>query len=71
MTRPYSTDLRERVVGAVGRGEMSRPQAGVGISTPIKWMQVVNPQRQATRRVRLDPRGSYAAAAVSLCGFKR
>jgi len=43
MTRPYSNDLRERVVGAVERGEMSRRQAaahyGVGISTAIKWMQ--------------------------------
>ena len=27
MTRPYSNDLRERVVGAVERGEMSRRQA--------------------------------------------
>ena len=43
MTRPYSDDLRERVVGAVERGEMSRRQAashyGVGISTAIKWVQ--------------------------------
>ena len=42
MTRPYSNDLRERVVGAVERGEMSRRQAashyGVGISTAIKWV---------------------------------
>jgi putative transposase len=43
MTRPYSNDLRERVVGAVERGGMSRRQAavhyGVGISTAIKWVQ--------------------------------
>ena len=43
MSRPYSNDLRERVVGAVERGEMSRRQAaahyGVGISTAIKWVQ--------------------------------
>jgi putative transposase len=43
MTRAYSNDLRERVVGAVERGEMSRRRAaahyGVGISTVIKWVQ--------------------------------
>jgi putative transposase len=43
MTQAYSKDLRERVVGAVERGEMSRRQAaahyGVGISTAIKWVQ--------------------------------
>jgi putative transposase len=43
MARPYSNDLRERVVGAVERGELSRRQAaaryGVGISTAIKWVQ--------------------------------
>ena len=43
MTRPYSSDLRERVVGSVERGELSRRQAavhyGVGISTAIKWVQ--------------------------------
>jgi putative transposase len=43
MTRPYSNDLRERVVGTVERGELSCRQAaahyGVGISTAIKWVQ--------------------------------
>ena len=43
MARPYSNDLRERVVGSIARGELSRRQAaahyGVGISTAIKWMQ--------------------------------
>lgn len=43
MTRPYSRDLRERVVGAVERGEMSRRRSaahyGVAASTAIKWLQ--------------------------------
>ena len=43
MARAYSNDLRERVIGAVERGEMSRRQAaahyGVGISTAIRWVQ--------------------------------
>jgi transposase len=45
MARPYSNDLRERVVGAVERGDLSCRQAaahyGVGISTAIKWVQRV------------------------------
>lgn len=43
MAKPYSMDLRERVIGAVERGGMSRHQAvvhfGVAVSTAIKWMQ--------------------------------
>jgi len=44
MGRPYSLDLRERVVAAVAKG-MSRRQAaaqfGVGISTVINWVRRV------------------------------
>ena len=43
MGRPYSLDLRERVVAAVERDGMSRRRAaaqfGVGISTVIGWVQ--------------------------------
>ena len=43
MARPYSMDLRERVVAAVERGGMSRHQAaahfGVAVSTAIKWVR--------------------------------
>jgi len=43
MGRPYSDDLRERVVSAVVKGGLSRHQAavrfGVGISTAINWVQ--------------------------------
>jgi transposase len=42
MGRPYSLDLRERVVAAVEKG-LSRRQAaaqfGVGVSTVITWVQ--------------------------------
>jgi len=42
MGRPYSRDLRERVVSAVESGQMSRNQAaqhyGVAISTAITWV---------------------------------
>ena len=43
MGRPYSDDLRERVVRAVIKSGLSRHQAaaqfGVGISTAINWVQ--------------------------------
>ena len=43
MGRPYSVDLRERVVRAVIKGGLSRHQAaaqfGVGISTAINWVR--------------------------------
>ena len=42
MTRPYSNDLRERVVGAVEAGESCRTVAarfGVSVSSVVKWSQ--------------------------------
>ena len=43
MARPYSIDLRERVVLAVEEGGISRRQAGahfgVGVSTVIEWVR--------------------------------
>jgi putative transposase len=43
MAKPYSIDLRERVVAAVEEGGQSRRQAadhfGVGISTAIEWVR--------------------------------
>ena len=42
MARPYSLDLRERVVASVKQEGLSRRQAaarfGVGISTAINWI---------------------------------
>ncbi len=43
MGKPYSLDLRERVVGAVETGGLSRHRAasvfGVGVSTVIAWVR--------------------------------
>ena len=43
MGKPYSVDLRERVVAAVERGGLSRGRAavqfGIAISTAIKWVR--------------------------------
>lgn len=60
MARPYSNDLRERVVSAVEAGGMSRRGAaahfGVGVSTVIKWVR------------RLRETGSVAPAKMG--GYK-
>ena len=43
MGKPYSIDLRERVIGAVERGGMSCHEAAsafdVGVSTAIRWVR--------------------------------
>lgn len=42
MARPYSLDLRERVVGAVGGGMSCRAVAkvfGVSVASVVKWAQ--------------------------------
>ncbi len=43
MARPYSNDLRERVVAAVTRDGLSRREAaqrfGVGVGTAIRWVR--------------------------------
>jgi putative transposase len=62
MSKPYSMDLRERVVVAVQRDGLSRRQAaarfGVGESTAIRWLKrvertgVVAPDRVGGRKPR-------------------
>ncbi|NYJ10188.1 transposase, partial [Rhizobium leguminosarum] len=42
MTRPYSDDLRERVVSAVGAGQSCRVVAerfDIAVSSVVKWSQ--------------------------------
>ena len=45
MGKPYSMDLRERVVAAVEQQGLSRHEAaarfGIGVSTAIRWMQMI------------------------------
>jgi putative transposase len=59
MARLYSMDLRERAVGSVERGEMSRRQAAshyrVGVSTVINWAR----RRRETGSVKPDKMGGY------------
>jgi|SRR6516164_3740508 len=59
MARPYSMDLRERAVGSVERGEMSRRQAAahdrVGVSTVISWVR----RRRETGSVKPGKMGGH------------
>lgn len=73
MGRPYSQDLRERVVDAAAA--TSRRQAagrfGVGIATSIRWMAaltttgtvVARPQGRP-RRSKLDPHEAFLRALI-------
>ncbi|MDQ0524117.1 transposase, partial [Methylobacterium gregans] len=74
MGRPYSQDLRERVVDAAGA--TSRRQAaarfGVGVATAIRWMAAVTstgtvaarPQGRS-RRSKLDPHEAYLRGLIA------
>ena len=58
MPRPYSNDLRERVVSAVGRGGSCRSVAarfGVSVSSVVKWSQ----RYRATGSVAPSRMGGY------------
>jgi putative transposase len=65
MGRPYSNDLRERVVRAVMKGGLSRHQAaaqfGVGISTAILWVQ----RFRRTGSVEPDKIGGYRPKRIA------
>jgi len=58
MPRPYSNDLRERVVSAVGAGESCRSVADrfdVSVSSVVKWSQ----RHRATGSIAPDKMGGY------------
>ena len=65
MARPFSTDLRERVVSAVEEGGLSRRQAaaqfGVGVSTVISWVK----RFRETGSVEPAQMGGYRRALLS------
>jgi putative transposase len=65
MGRPYSNDLRERVVRAVVKGGLSRHRAaaqfGVGISTAINWVQ----RFRQTGSVKPDQIGGYRPKKIA------
>ena len=65
MASSYSRDLRDRVIGAVVGGKMSRRAAaarfGVSESSAIKWVQRFERSgwRAASRLVPINDRGHY------------
>src|SRR6266700_4002903 len=65
MARPYSLDLRERVVAAVEKGGVSRrrgaAQFGVGISTVINWVR----RLQETGSVAPGKMGGHKPKAIA------
>jgi transposase len=63
MTRPYSEDLRERVVGSLALGRSCRETAalfGVSVSSVVKWSQ----RFRATGSVAASPMGSRLALSL-------
>jgi len=65
MGRPYSVDLRERVVRAIIKGGLSCHQAaaqfGIGISTAINWAQ----RFRETGSVKPDKVGGYRLKKIA------
>ncbi len=65
MARPYSLDLRERVIAAVDKGGLSRRRAaaqfGVGISTVIAWVR----RLRETGNVRPGQMGGHKPKAIT------
>jgi transposase len=57
MVKPYSQDLRERVIGAVEDGELSRREAArryrVSVASAVRWLQ----QYRQSGRVKARPMG--------------
>lgn len=65
MARPYSLDLRERVVGAIVRGESCRKVAatfGVSVASAVKWSQRFRATGSAAARA-MGGHRPYALAA--------
>ena len=75
MTRPYSNDLRERVVSAVLRGDSCRAVAarfGVAVSSVVKWSQryretgsVAPGKMGGHRRPVLDPHRAFIIERIN------
>jgi transposase len=65
MARPYSLDLRERVVAAVEKGGISRRRAaaqfGLGINTVITWVR----RFRATGSVRPGKMGGHKPKSIA------
>jgi transposase len=74
MPRPYSQDLRDRVIDAALSGKSARGSAahfGVGIATAIVWVRRMREsgdrsarKQGGTKRCKLDPHRDYLLALI-------
>jgi transposase len=55
--RPYSTDLRERVVAACDAGDATREQVAARFSVSVAWIRKLIRQRRETGSIEPRPRG--------------
>lgn len=75
MTRPYSLDLRERVVAFVGEGQSRRSAASlfkIGISTVVRWCQRADATGSAAAKPMGGKRPSAGGRArLAVCPARR
>ena len=61
--KPYSTDLRERVVAACDVGDATRQQIAARFSVSVAWIRKLVRQRHETGSIAPRPRGGGRAPA--------
>ena len=61
--KAYSTDLRERVVGACDAGDATREQIADRFSVSVTWIRKLMRQRRETGSIAPKPRGGGRAPA--------
>ena len=64
MPRPYSRDLRERVIGAVEAGQSRHAAAkrfGVSVASVVKWVQ----RFRSTGKIEAKPMGGHRPYALA------
>ena len=63
--RPYSTDLRERVVAACDAGDATREQIAERFSVSVAWIRRLLQRRRETGSIAPLPRGGGRAPAFN------
>ena len=61
--KPYSIDLRERVVAACDAGDPTRGQVAARFSVSVAWIRKLIRQRRETGSIEPKPRGGGRAPA--------
>ena len=63
--KPYSMDLRERVVAACDEGGATRAQIAARFSVSVSWIRDLLKRRRQTGSIAPKPRGGGRAPAVA------